>query len=60
MDHDVDEITITDFINKELILYSRADNERSIPNVLDGLKPEEKFCTRALRKISKMKLRFLH
>ena len=50
MDHDVDEITITDFINKE-----------SIPNVLDRLKPgRRKFCTRALRKISKMKLRFLH
>ncbi|RIA91340.1 DNA topoisomerase [Glomus cerebriforme] len=26
MNHDVNEITITDFINKELILFSRADN----------------------------------
>ena len=38
MDHDVNEVTITDVINKELILYCRADNERLIPNVLDGLK----------------------
>ncbi|PKY39326.1 DNA topoisomerase II [Rhizophagus irregularis] len=42
MNHDVNEITITDFINKELILFSRADNERSIPNVLDGLKPGQR------------------
>ncbi|CAI2192266.1 17063_t:CDS:2 [Funneliformis geosporum] len=36
MNHDEqEEITITDFINKELILFSRADNERSIPSVLD-------------------------
>lgn len=42
MNHNVNEITITDFINKELILFSRADNERSIPNVLDGLKPGQR------------------
>ncbi|CAI2189641.1 7136_t:CDS:2, partial [Funneliformis geosporum] len=42
MNHNVDEITITDFINKELILFSRADNERSIPNVLDGFKPGQR------------------
>ena len=42
MNHNVQEITITDFINKELILFSRADNERSIPNVLDGLKPGQR------------------
>ena len=45
-------ITKTDFNNKELILFSRADNERSIPSVLDGLKlGKEKFCTLALRRI---------
>jgi DNA topoisomerase-2 len=42
MDHNVKEITMTDFINKELILFSRADNERSIPNVLDGFKPGQR------------------
>jgi DNA topoisomerase-2 len=39
MDHTVREIPISDFINKELILFSVADNIRSIPNVVDGLKP---------------------
>ncbi|GES91633.1 DNA topoisomerase II [Rhizophagus clarus] len=42
MNHSVKEITIKDFINKELILFSRADNERSIPNVLDGFKPGQR------------------
>lgn len=34
----VNEITITDFINKDLIHFSYYDILRSIPNVLDGLK----------------------
>jgi hypothetical protein len=36
----VDEVPISDFINKELILFSMADNVRSIPSVVDGFKPE--------------------
>lgn len=39
MDHAVDEIGLSDFINKELILFSMADNIRSLPCVVDGLKP---------------------
>ncbi|TPX44377.1 hypothetical protein SeLEV6574_g04534 [Synchytrium endobioticum] len=39
MDHSMNEIPISDFINKELILFSMADNARSIPSVVDGLKP---------------------
>lgn len=35
-------ITYSDFINKELILFSNADNERSIPSVFDGLKPGQR------------------
>ena len=31
-----------EFINKELILFSHADNVRSIPSVLDGLKPVQR------------------
>lgn len=31
-------VTYTDFINKELIHFSVYDNERSIPNLVDGLK----------------------
>ncbi|KAJ3316673.1 DNA topoisomerase 2, partial [Blyttiomyces sp. JEL0837] len=39
MDHSMREIPISDFINKELILFSLADNLRSIPSCVDGLKP---------------------
>ncbi|GAA5985936.1 hypothetical protein JCM10908_006339 [Rhodotorula pacifica] len=42
MDHDVDVVPISDFINKELILFSMADNVRSIPSVVDGLKPGQR------------------
>ena len=31
-------ITYTDFIDKEMIHFSKYDNERSIPNMMDGLK----------------------
>ncbi|CAI4050021.1 hypothetical protein SKDZ_14G2340 [Saccharomyces kudriavzevii ZP591] len=42
LDPTLKEIPIGDFINKELILFSLADNIRSIPNVLDGLKPGQR------------------
>lgn len=42
MDHTLDKIPISDFINKELILFSMADNIRSIPSVVDGLKPGQR------------------
>ena len=32
-------VTITDFINKDLIHFSNYDNHRSIPSIFDGLKP---------------------
>jgi DNA topoisomerase-2 len=31
-------ISYSDFVNKELIHFSKYDNERSIPNLMDGLK----------------------
>ena len=31
-----------DFINKELILFSMADNVRSIPCIIDGFKPSQR------------------
>lgn len=37
-----DGVKYSDFINKELILFSRSDNERSIPHVLDGFKPSQR------------------
>jgi DNA topoisomerase-2 len=42
VDHSIKTLTISDFINKELILFSRADNMRSIPCVVDGLKPGQR------------------
>ncbi|KAH8920847.1 type II DNA topoisomerase [Atractiella rhizophila] len=42
MDNTANRISIEDFINKELILFSMADNIRSIPSVVDGLKPGQR------------------
>ena len=42
LDHRLDEIPYSEFINKELILFSMADNIRSIPSVADGLKPGQR------------------
>lgn len=42
LDHNIDEIPFSDFINRELILFSMADNVRSIPSVADGLKPGQR------------------
>ena len=37
------EITFTDFFNKQLVLFSNLDNERSIPSLVDGFKPGNYF-----------------
>ncbi|KAG1825417.1 DNA topoisomerase [Suillus subaureus] len=42
LDHNMDEIPYSDFINRELILFSMADNVRSIPSAADGLKPGQR------------------
>ncbi|KAL4914983.1 DNA topoisomerase [Aspergillus aurantiobrunneus] len=42
MDHSVAKISYTDFVNKELIQFSMADNVRSIPSVVDGMKPGQR------------------
>lgn len=39
---DTKRITYSEFINKELILFSNLDNERSIPSLVDGLKPGQR------------------
>jgi DNA topoisomerase-2 len=36
------QITYSDFINKELIYFSTYDNVRSIPHLMDGLKPSQR------------------
>ncbi|XP_055952312.1 DNA topoisomerase 2-alpha-like [Argiope bruennichi] len=35
-------VTYNDFVNKELILFSNMDNERSIPSAVDGFKPGQR------------------
>jgi DNA topoisomerase-2 len=46
-----EKISYNDFINKELILFSMADNFRSIPSLVDGFKPgQRKILYTALRR----------
>lgn len=37
-----DSVSYEDFINKEMIHFSHADNIRSIPSLIDGLKPSQR------------------
>lgn len=39
---DTKSVSYADFVNKELVLFSNADNERSIPCLVDGLKPGQR------------------
>jgi DNA topoisomerase-2 len=39
MNHARAQIPLRDFINHELILFSQADNIRSLPSIVDGFKP---------------------
>lgn len=42
MDRSTNQVPISDFIHKELIHFSHYDNQRSIPNILDGFKPTQR------------------
>ena len=42
LDHSRKQISIHEFINKEFINFSMADNQRSIPSMIDGLKPGQR------------------
>ncbi|CAD8156514.1 unnamed protein product [Paramecium pentaurelia] len=42
VDHTQKELGYQDFIHKELIHFSMADNIRSIPSMMDGLKPGQR------------------
>ena len=39
---DTKKINFTQFVNKELVLFSNLDNERSIPSLVDGFKPGQR------------------
>lgn len=42
IDYSVKNVTISSFINKDLINFSTYDNARSIPSMVDGLKPSQR------------------
>ena len=42
LDYNISKVNIKDLINKELVLFSIADNVRSIPSLVDGLKPSQR------------------
>ena len=42
MNYAVDDIGYDSFVNNELILFSHADNQRSIPHFMDGFKPSQR------------------
>jgi len=42
VDHTQAEVSYKDFINKELVLFSKANVIRAIPSVIDGLKPSQR------------------
>ncbi|KAJ7982233.1 DNA topoisomerase 2 [Quillaja saponaria] len=42
LDDTAKHIRYTDFVNKELILFSMTDLQRSIPSMVDGLKPAQR------------------
>ena len=42
LDMSADDVKYDEFVNKELILFSRADLMRSIPSVVDGFKPSQR------------------
>ncbi|TKR76456.1 hypothetical protein L596_017588 [Steinernema carpocapsae] len=62
-DKDTRAVSFSDFINKELILFSNTDNERSIPSLVDGMKPGQRkvdyrSCSRASSVPTRRKLRW--
>lgn len=42
LDHEEKIVKYSDFVHKELKLFSRADLQRSIPSMVDGLKPTQR------------------
>lgn len=42
IDRSAQEVSVSNYINKELIHFSYYDNQRSIPNIMDGLKPSQR------------------
>lgn len=53
IDSNQKKITISEFVNKELIHFSNYDNDRSLPDIRDGFKPSLRkvYCGAKKRKI---------
>lgn len=52
-------LSFNDFVDEELIHFSNADNNRSIPNIMDGLKPSIRkvlFCSFKRKLVSEIKV----
>jgi DNA topoisomerase II len=41
-DYNNKNISVNEFVNQELIHFSNEDNDRSIPNIMDGCKPSQR------------------
>jgi DNA topoisomerase-2 len=58
IDRSVQEVSVSNYINKELIHFSYYDNQRSIPNIMDGLKPSQrKILHTAMTHLSKSEMK---
>jgi len=47
VDHNQSQLSYYDFVNKELVQFAKYDTSRSVPSVVDGLKPGQRkvlFC----------------
>merc|ERR1719158_132837 len=42
IDHTLKEVSYKDFVDKELVLFSKASVMRAIPNIMDGFKPSQR------------------
>lgn len=42
VDYNKKSVSISNFVNRELVQFSIYDNQRSIPHVMDGLKPSQR------------------
>jgi DNA topoisomerase-2 len=50
LDTETNTVSVADFIHKDLIWFSVSDNVRSIPSMVDGLKPSQRKVLHACRK----------
>merc|ERR1719375_16155 len=42
IDHTLKEVSYSDFVDKELVLFSKASVQRAVPSIMDGFKPSQR------------------